>query len=82
MDFFKELRSVNFDLVILYIILNDSLSFRIIMVANTKQSYDVPIECMIMDTTTKSTNSLDLKLSSQKRKKTKPTKKYFSDNEK
>ena len=31
------------------------------MVANTKQSYDVTIECMIMGTTTKSTNSLDLK---------------------
>lgn len=31
------------------------------MVANTKQSYDVTIECMIMGTRTKSTNSLDLK---------------------
>lgn len=35
--------------------------FRVLMVANTKQSYDVTIECMIMGTTTKSTNSLDLK---------------------
>merc|ERR1719336_2121135 len=37
------------------------LTGRVLMVANTKQSYDVTIECMIMGTTTKSTNSLDLK---------------------
>ena len=36
-------------------------SSRVLMVANMKQSYDVTIECMIMGTTTKSTNSLDLK---------------------
>jgi len=37
------------------------LTGRVLMIANTKQSYDVTIECMIMGTTTKSTNSLDLK---------------------
>lgn len=37
------------------------LTGRVLMVANTKQSYDVTIECMIMGTRTKSTNSLDLK---------------------
>jgi len=37
------------------------LTGRVLMVANMKQSYDVTIECMIMGTTTKSTNSLDLK---------------------
>jgi len=37
------------------------LTGRVLMVANTKQSYDVTIECMIMGTKTKSTNSLDLK---------------------
>ncbi|CAB4055803.1 CARM1 [Lepeophtheirus salmonis] len=34
---------------------------RVLMVANTKQSYDVTIECKIMGTDTSSKNSLDLK---------------------
>ena len=34
---------------------------KVLMVANMKQSYDVTIECGIMGTSTKSTNTLDLK---------------------
>ena len=34
---------------------------KVLMVANMKQSYDVTIECGIMGTSTKSSNTLDLK---------------------
>jgi histone-arginine methyltransferase CARM1 len=34
---------------------------KVLMVANDKQSYDVTIECKVMGTSTKSSNSLDLK---------------------
>ena len=34
---------------------------KVVMQANTKQSYDVNIECQIMGTSIKSSNSLDLK---------------------
>lgn len=37
------------------------LTGRVLMVANVRQSYDVTIECQILGTETKSTNSLDLK---------------------
>ena len=37
------------------------LTGRVLMVANTKQSYDVTIECKVMGTSNTSSNSLDLK---------------------
>ena len=47
--------------ITLYLVICGSLSFRILLVANTKQSFNVTIECMTLGTTTKSTNFLDLK---------------------
>jgi histone-arginine methyltransferase CARM1 len=37
------------------------MSGRVLMVANAKQSYDVTIECQIVGTSIKSSNTLDLK---------------------
>ncbi len=37
------------------------LTGKVLMVANMKQSYDVTIECQIVGTSTKSSNTLDLK---------------------